>query len=52
MKNSYKTKIDEVVEKTKRKGLIKTYSQFCKTEEGKKTELTEDEINYYTSLDF
>ena len=48
--NLYKSKVSSIVEKAKKKGLIKTYSEFCKTEEGKKTELSKDEIVYYTSM--
>lgn len=47
--NLYKTKVSEVIEKAKKKGLIKTYSEFCETEEGKKSALTKEEIIYYTS---
>ncbi len=47
--NLYKSKVTSLIEKAKRKGLVKSYSDFCKTEEGKKTKLSEDEIVYYTS---
>ena len=47
--NLYKTKVSEVIEKAKKKGLIKKYSEFCETEEGKKSALTKEEIIYYTS---
>lgn len=47
--NLYKSKMANLIAKSKEKGLIKTYSEFCKTEEGKKTSLTRDEIIYYTS---
>lgn len=45
----YKSKVTELIEKAKKKGLVKSYSEFCKTEEGKETELSENEIVYYTS---
>lgn len=47
--NLYKTKVTALIAKAKQKGAIKSYSQFCETEEGKKTALSEDEIIYYTS---
>ena len=48
--NLYKSKVSSIIEKAKKKGLVKTYSEFCKTEEGKKTTLSKDEIVYYTSM--
>lgn len=45
----YKSKVTELIEKAKKKGLVKSYSEFCKTEEGEKSKLSEDEIVYYTS---
>ena len=48
--DSYKKKVSGLVAKAKEKGLVKTYSQFCKTEAGKKSALSKDEINYYTSV--
>lgn len=47
--NLYKTKVTALIAKARQKGAIKSYSQFCETEEGKKTALSEDEIIYYTS---
>lgn len=47
--NLYKSKVAKIIEKSKKKGLVKTYSQFCKTNDGKNNALTEDEIIYYTS---
>lgn len=47
--NLYKTKVAELILKAKKKGVTKTYSQFCETKEGKKASLTKDEIIYYTS---
>lgn len=47
--NLYKNKVKELISKAKKKGLVKTYSDFCKTDEAKKTALSKDEIMYYTS---
>ena len=47
--NLYKEKVSNLIAKAKEKGLVKTYSQFCKTETGKKNALSKDEVNYYTS---
>ena len=47
--NLYKSKVKELISKAKKKGLVKTYSDFCKTDEAKKTALSKDEIMYYTS---
>lgn len=47
--NLYKAKVADLIAKSKERGLIRTYSDFCKTEEGKKSSLTKDEIIYYTS---
>jgi len=48
--NLYKVKVSALIEKAKAKGLVKNYSQFCKTEEAKKTALSKEEVNYYTSV--
>lgn len=45
----YKAKITNLIAKAQKKGMIKTYSEFCKTDEGKKNTLSKDEIIYYTS---
>ena len=47
--NLYKEKVAGLISKAEKKGLIKTYSEFCKTKEGKETSLTKEEIIYYTS---
>lgn len=47
--NLYKEKVSALIAKAKERGSIKSYSQFCKTEEAKKTSLSKDEIIYYTS---
>lgn len=50
MKNNFdKTRIAELINKTKTKGKIKTYSEFCETKQANKTALSEEEIIYYTS---
>lgn len=46
----YKNKVASLIAKSKEKGVIKTYSQFCKTKEGKESSLSKDEIIYYTSM--
>lgn len=48
-KKSNKLKFEELIEESKEKGLIKTYSEFLETEEAKEYALTEEEVNYYTS---
>ena len=48
-KESYKTKIKELIEKSKEKGIIKTYEEFLETEEAKKYSLVQEEVEYYTS---
>jgi len=47
--NLYKSKVTNLIAKAKKKGLVKKYSDFSETNEGKETALTEDEIIYYTS---
>ncbi len=47
--NLYKSKVTDLIAKAKKKGLVKKYSDFSETNEGKETALTEDEIIYYTS---
>lgn len=49
--NLYRARVTDLIERAKQKGLVKTYSQYCKTEDGKKTAMTKDETNYYTSRD-
>ena len=48
--NLYKSKVSALILKAKEKGLVKTYSQFCKTKEGKECSLSKEEIDYYTSV--
>ena len=45
----YKEKVSSLIAKAKERGAIKSYSQFCKTSDAKKTTLSKDEISYYTS---
>lgn len=47
--NLYKTNVTKLINEAKKKGLVKSYSQFCKTKEGKEASLSKDEIMYYTS---
>lgn len=44
-----KSKISELISKAKKKGLIKKYSEFCKSKEGKQSKLSDEEVIYYTS---
>lgn len=48
--NLYKTRVATLISKAKEKGLVKTYSQFCKTEESQKSALSKKEVDYYTSV--
>lgn len=48
-KDNYKIKVKELIEKSKKKGLIKTYSEFLETEEAKEYGLVQEEVEYYTS---
>ena len=48
-KKSNKFKFEELIEESKERGLIKTYSEFLETEEAKEHALKEEEVNYYTS---
>lgn len=41
--NLYKARVTDLIAKAKEKGVIKTYSQFCETKEGKKASLTKEE---------
>ena len=48
-KDNYKNRVQELIEKSKEKGLIKTYSEFLETEEAKEYALVQEEVEYYTS---
>ena len=45
----YRKKASELVKTAKEKGLIKKYSDFCKTDEAKDYALSKEEVIYYTS---
>lgn len=47
--NLYKSKVSKLIERAQKKGLVKKYSDFSETDEGKQMALSEDEIMYYTS---
>lgn len=47
--NDYKSKISNIINTAKEKGLIKTYSEFCNTEESNLLSLAEEDVVYYTS---
>lgn len=47
--NDYKLKISNIIDIAKKKGLVKTYSEFCDTESSNLLSLAEEEIVYYTS---
>ena len=49
VKNLCKSNVTKLIEEATKRGLVKSYSEFCKTKEGKDTALTKDEIIYYTS---
>jgi len=46
----YIDEIEQIIEKAKKRNLIRTYDEFVKTEESKEYALNEDEVEYYTSL--
>lgn len=46
----YKKKVKDIVNKAKDKGLIRTYSEFCETEDLNILNVAEEEAVYYTSL--
>lgn len=46
----YKKKVKEIINKAKDKGLVKTYSEFCETEDASILYVAEEEELYYTSL--
>lgn len=48
-KDNYKLKVKELIEKSREKGLIKTYEEFLETDKAKEYALTEEEVHYYTS---
>ena len=45
----YKAKAHNLVQQAKEKGLIKKYADFCESEIGKSTVLSEEETTYYTA---
>lgn len=47
--NLYKEKVSSVVAEAKKRGLIKSYSDWCETKEAKDYALTKDETAYYIS---
>ena len=47
--NSYRERVKSTVSKAKDKGLVKKYSEFCKTSVSKKNALSSEEVNYYAS---
>lgn len=44
-----KKKALDLVKKAEEKGLVKTYDEFCETEEADEYDLSEEEVIYYTS---
>lgn len=48
-KDNYKLKVKELIQKSKEKGLIKTYEEFLETDEAKEYALVQEEVEYYTS---
>lgn len=49
MDKVYQSKVKRIVEKAKKEGKIKDYSEFCETNDAKLYQLAEDEVQYYTS---
>lgn len=47
--NLYKDKVAKMIAKAKKKGLVKTYAQFCETKSSKEYALTKEEAHYYIS---
>ena len=47
--DSYKNKAKLIVSRAKEKGLVKDYSEFCKTPVSKKNTLSSKEVSSYTS---
>ena len=45
----YRKRASELVKVAKEKGLIKKYSDFCKTKEAKEYAPSKEEVIYYTS---
>lgn len=45
--NLYKDKVKKIIAEAKKKGLIITYREFCKTNISKEYALSKDEIHYY-----
>lgn len=45
----YKLKVQELIRKSREKGLIKTYDEFLETDEAKEYALAEEEVQYYIS---
>jgi len=46
----YKEKVEEIINKAKDKGLVKTYTEFCETEDAEIFSVKEEDAVYYTSL--
>lgn len=44
-----KKRASELVAQARKKGLVKTYDEFCKSKEAKEYALSEEEVIYYTS---
>lgn len=44
-----KERASNLVERAKKKGLIRTYDEFCETKEAEESALSEEDIIYYTS---
>ena len=45
----YKKRAHKLIEDAQNKGLIINYTDFCQTQLGKETELSEEEVEYYVS---
>ena len=47
--SNYRKEASELLKKAQQKGLVKKYSDFCKTKDAKKFALSQEEVIYYTS---
>lgn len=45
----YKKRVAEIIKQAQQKGLVKKYSDFCKTEKSKDYAMSKEEVIYYTS---
>ena len=46
-KDEYRNRVKQLIEKSKKKGLIKTYSEFLETQEAKEYSLVQEEVERF-----